>query len=94
MPITPKGQVTRSKQVKPGYEGFEPQIEIAAWSADTEATLPPEQVHFIIHFPADYELPPMVMRFKSPDTIGFLIEEMIKFRRYVWPDSKKVTGEK
>ena len=27
------------------------------------------------------------MRFKSPETIGFLIEELIAYRRHVWPDA-------
>jgi hypothetical protein len=29
-----------------------------------------------------------VMRFKSPDTLGFLIEELAKYRRTVWPDAE------
>lgn len=73
----------------------EPQFEIAAWCRDEEAKLPPEQVHFIIHWPTQLSaLPPMAIRFKSPDTLGFFIEELIRYRREVWKDSEPVTGEK
>lgn len=73
---------------------LEPQVEIAAWCPDENAQMPPEQVHFIIHWPASMkDVPPIVLRFKSPDTIGFFIEELMKYRRVVWPNSEKVTGE-
>ena len=55
--------------------------------------MPPEHVHFIIHLPAVLKMHPMVLRFKSPDTLGFFIEELIRFRRVVWKHSELVTGE-
>ena len=94
MPIKPQAKVTRSSTPKKGYENIvEPQVEVGAWSA-REDGLDPTQVHLIFHFPAQWELPPIVIAFKSPDTIGFIIEELIKFRRFVWKDCKKVEGEK
>lgn len=95
MPIDPRGNVERSDVPKKGYLKIgEPQLEIAAWCRDENAELPPEQVHFIIHWPAQLaDLPPLVIRFKSPDTLGFFIEELIRYRRTVFPDSKKVEGE-
>jgi hypothetical protein len=95
MAIKPRGQVQRSNQPKRAYAKIgEPQFEIAAWCPDDEAKAPPEQVHFIVHWPFQLrDLPPLTIRFKSPDTLGFFIEELIKYRRTVWPDSKKVTGE-
>lgn len=94
--IKPRGQVVRSTMPKAGYAQIgEPQVEIAAWCRDENAELPPEQVHFIFHWPAELaDLPPLMMRFKSPDTLGFFIEELTRYRRTVWPESEKVTGEK
>lgn len=94
--IKPRGQVTRSTKPKAGYVKIgEPQIEITAWCPDENAKLPPEQVHFIVHWPAEMaDLPPLLIRFKSPDTLGFFIEELTRYRRTVWPKSEKVQGEK
>jgi len=94
-PIKPKGKVIRSSAPKKGYLKIgEPQIEIAAWCRDDNAKLHPEQVHFIFHWPAQLaDLPPLVMRFKGPDTLGFFIEELAKYRRMVWPECAPVTGE-
>lgn len=33
---------------------------------------------------------PLVIRFKSPDTLGFVIEELAYYRREVWPDAEKI----
>jgi hypothetical protein len=94
MPIKPRGKVERSSNSRLGYARIgEPQFEITAWCPDEFAKMPPEQVHFIVHLPAVLQAPPMVLRFKSPDTLGFFIEELIKYRRTVWPKSEKVTGE-
>lgn len=95
--IQPRGEVVRSTTPKAAYGKIgEPQVEIAAWCRDEKAELPPEQVHFILHWPVSLgtDMPPVLVRFKSPDTLGFIIEELIKYRRVVWPDSEKVTGEK
>lgn len=96
MSIKPRGKIERSNAPKKGYLKLgEPQVEIAAWCPDDNAQMPPEQVHFIIHWPAPLvDLPPMAIRFKSPYTLGFFIEELIRYRRIVWPTSEKVTGEK
>jgi hypothetical protein len=94
--IKPKGEVIRSNEPKLGYARIgEPQFEIVAWCPDEEAKLPPEQVHFIMHWPARLsDLPPVAIRFKGPDTLGFFIEELIRYRREVWPNSELITGEK
>jgi REP element-mobilizing transposase RayT len=63
------------------------------YSPDDKAQMPPEQVHFIIHLPAQMQAPPLVLRFKSPDTLGFFIEELAKYRREVWKDCEPVIGE-
>lgn len=92
--IKPAGQVTRSTTPRLGYAVIgEPQFEIVAWCPDDEAKLPPEQVHFILHLPAVMNAPPMVLRFKSPRTLGFFIEELIQYRRLVWQSADKVKGE-
>lgn len=92
--IEPRGNVIRSDTPKPGYSRLgEPQIEILAWCPDDKAEKPPEQVHFVMHWPAGIELPPMAIRFKSPDTLGFFIEELTKYRRLVWPGCQPVDGE-
>jgi hypothetical protein len=92
--IQPRGTVERSTTPRSGYVRFgEPVVEILAWCPDAEAKAPPEQVHFVLHYPATMDVPPVLVRFKSPDTLGFIIEELIKYRRVVWPDSQPVTGE-
>ena len=94
--IKPKGKIERSNTLKKAYAILgEPQFEITAWCRDEFAKLPPEQVHFLIHWPVQLaDLPPMAIRFKSPDTLGFFIEELTRYRRLVWPDSEPVAGEK
>lgn len=94
--IKPRGQVERYTTPKPGYTKMgEPQVEIAAWCRDENAKLPPEQVHFILHWPVEFsDMPPMAVRFKSPDTLGFIIEELTKYRRTVWPGCEPVQGER
>lgn len=91
MSIKPRGSVTRTTTPKKAYEKIgEPQIKIAAWCRDDKAKLPPEQVHFIIHWPVGIKWPPMVVRFKSPDTLGFIIEELYRYRKHVWPEAKEI----
>lgn len=96
MPINPRCNVTRSNTPKAGFARLgEPQFEILAWCRDDKAQLPPEQVHFVVHWPAQLaDLPPLAIRFKGPDTLGFFIEELTRYRRVVWPDCEKVEGEK
>jgi len=94
-PIQPRGEVERHSDGRRAYGVIgEPQIEIAAWCPDEFAKEPPEQVHFLLHWPVGVEMPPIAVSWKSPDTLGFTIEELIKYRRTVWPSSKKVEGER
>lgn len=58
------------------------------WCRDDRAELPPEQVHLIQHVRLDDVEFDVLMRFKSPDTLGFLIEELTRYRREVWPESE------
>jgi hypothetical protein len=92
--IKPKANVERYSTPLPAPSTItEPEeIKIAAWSADSKAQVPPEQVHLLMSIPGWRR--PIGLRFKSPDTLGFIIEELIRYRRLVWPESEKVTGEK
>ena len=94
--VKPRGKVSRQHTPKPAhFKIFEPQFEIAAWCKDNQSKTQPEQVHFLIHWPADFEgIPPMAIRFKSPDTLGFLIEELNRYRNTVWPNCAPVKLEK
>ena len=94
--IKPKGSVERSDVPRKGYARIgEPQFEITAWCRDEEAKLPPEQMHFIVHWPAQLaDLPPLAIRFKGSDTLGFFIEELTRYRRMVWPGCEPIAGEK
>lgn len=93
-----RGKITRTNTPKPGYAKIgEPQFEVAAWCPDDKAEAPPEQVHFIIHWPVGFEeMPPMAIRFKSPDSLGFFIEELARYRELVWPGAAPVdvSGDK
>jgi hypothetical protein len=92
--VKPRGEVKRSTTPKKAITSplGEPEIHIAAWCPDDEARLPPEQVH-LVHIIPGLEEYPLIQRFKSPDTLGFLIEELTKYRREVWPDCEPVSGE-
>jgi len=92
--VKPRGKVTRSNTPRATPEYIvEPTIRVATWCPDKEAKEPPEQVHFIIEIPG-LERVPIVMRYKSPDTLGFFIEELTSYRREVWHDCEPVKGEK
>lgn len=84
----PRGTFTRSKNPKRAkfVNLGEPSIEIAAWCPDDKAQKPPEQVHLIHTYPGVNV--PFILRFKSPDTLGFIIEELARYRRLVWPASE------
>jgi hypothetical protein len=92
--VKPRGQVKRSTTPQKAHYAQlgEPAITIAAWCPDDEAKEPPEQVH-LVHVIPGLEEYPLILRFKSPDTLGFLIEELTKYRREVWPDCEPVKGE-
>lgn len=88
--VKARGKVTRSTIPKQAYAQLgEPTVEIAAWCPDSDAKMPPEQVHFIMHLPGLEEIP-LIMRFKSPDTLGFFIEELARYRKVVWPNCDPV----
>lgn len=63
-------------------------IEIGQWCRDSLAELPPEQVHLTMNVRGIKA--PLVVRFKGPDTLGALIEQLIQHRREVWPDAPEV----
>lgn len=91
--VKPRGKVTRSNVPKAGYTRMgEPELEIAVWTHRPNGEPPYEQVHFIMTL-AGLEGVPLVMRFKSPDTLGFLIEEMIRYRKVVWPDAEPINPD-
>ena len=46
-----------------------------------------DEVHLLLQSSAISDMPTPVMRFKGPDTLGFFIEELIAYRRSVWPDA-------
>ena len=66
-------------------------FRVAAWCPDLEAKKPLEQVHFVLNVEGD--LRATVLRFKSPDTIGDLIDQLTEYRRHVWPDAEPIKGE-
>lgn len=86
-----RGSVTRSRTPAGAIESplGEPEITIAAWCPDDKAKMPAEQVHLVNTIPGMEEYP-LIMRFKSPDTLGFLIEELTRYRREVWPDCEPI----
>lgn len=91
--VKARGHVTRSTTPQRAYAQIgEPTVEIVAWCPDNEAKLPPEQVHFIMILPGLEEMP-LVMRFKSPDSLGFFIEELARYRKTVWPNAEPVELE-
>ena len=93
MPIKPRRRVNRlgPHSVKPQQvlhlDDDHPAIEIEAWSPAEDGS-DPTQVHLVIH-PRRHPLP-IVVRFKSPDTLGFLIEELARYRQLVWPAAAPV----
>ena len=77
MTIKPQADYDRYREPKPldGYfitHDFE--LEIGAWSPDRAAQQPPREVHVVIHLNGIGV--PIALRFRGPDTLGFLIEEM------------------
>jgi hypothetical protein len=86
--VKPKGKVFHSSSPKPGLlQVLEVEsLETAVWCPDDQAQQPPEQVHLILKVKGlDY---PFIVRFLGPDTLGFFLEEMSRYRRQVWPDAE------
>jgi hypothetical protein len=90
--VKARGRVTCSNIPKAAYAQLgEPEVEIAVWTPRPDGEPPYEQIHFIMKLPG---FPwPLIMRFKSPDTLGFFIEEPIRYRRIVWPDAEPIKSE-
>lgn len=85
-----RGKTNRHRGFSPGLLHFleSDGFTIASWCRDDKARLPPEQVHLIQHLKLDDIQFDVLMRFKSPDTLGFMIEELARYRREVWPASE------
>lgn len=91
--VKSRGKVRRSckpKSVYPMSLELE-EWEITGWSPDPEAKLPMEQLHIILHVEGLEEYA-FVLRFKSPDSLGFLIEELADYRTQIWPDAEPVSA--
>ena len=78
---------------------LKPEIHAGAWCPDLAAKEPYEEVHLELHVADgqkvygsldDYVLS---LRFKGPDTLASVIEDLIMLRREVWKDCKPITGE-
>lgn len=65
--------------------------KIYAWCPDQHAQQPPEQVHFAFNIEGLRKQ--VLLRFKSPESLGFFIEELTEYRRIVWADAPPVAGE-
>lgn len=89
--IKPKGKVERHVGFSPGLMQFFEidNWQIAAWCKDGKAATPPVQVHLI--FKIKGRPFPFVLRFLGPDTLGFLIEELNRYRSEVWPEAEPVS---
>ena len=85
--------ITQRKGPIPGvlhYKEIE-SFSINAWRPDIEAKMPPEQVHFVLNLKGAVHA--QLLRFKSPDTLGDLIDQLTEYRRLVWPDADPIKGE-
>jgi len=92
MAIKPKGTVKQYIGFQPGLTEFveTKSIEVAAWSpGEPQDEISPTQVHLILDIgDGDTEKIAIVSRFKGPDTLGFLLEELAKYRAEVWPHAE------
>lgn len=92
--IRPRGKVIRSTVPQTAFHPLgEPELQIYAWCPDPDALYPPEQVHLQFKIPGLEDMP-LTARFKTPDTLGFLIEELIHYRRTVWPNCEPVGADR
>jgi hypothetical protein len=68
-----------------GFVAYEIEsFDIGQWCPDPNGVGPPTQVHLTIRIKGlDV---PLVARFKSPMTIGILIEQLTQHSRAVWPN--------
>lgn len=89
--ITPNADITRYKGAQEVHILDIPleEINIRTWHPDRKGEKPAEQVHII--FPVGKT--EMGIRFSRPETLGFIIEELIAYRRLVWPDAETVNAD-
>lgn len=89
----PRGKVKRGgfKRMPASFMEIS-EWSIAAWCRDSLAEMPPEQVHLSLKIKELDEFT-FALRFRSPDTLGFMIEELARYRREVWPDAEKLEVE-
>lgn len=89
--VKSRGTVTRSK-IPQNVAGMAfvklKQFRVAVWTPRPDGQPPYEQVHLLLEIQGLRV--PAVLRFKSPDTLGFIVEELARYRREVWPDAEPV----
>ena len=90
--IKPRANITRQQEVQPVHILDIPieMVSIREWHPDVAGEMPAEQVHLLITLEDKTELG---LRFKSPDTLGFLIEELIAYRSSVWVDAEPINPD-
>jgi len=90
--IKPRAEVNRFSDIS-GVNILDIPLEylsIREWHPDHNAEQPAEEVHVILPLEDGLELG---IRFKSPDTLGFIIEELIAYRKSVWQDADPVNPD-
>ena len=87
---TPGLEVTRETGLSKPHNAFKlDQFNIGAFATNHTDV---DEVHLILR--SDNENTPVgVMMFKSPNSIGFLIEELIAYRKHVWPDAEDINAD-
>lgn len=56
-------------------------LEIAAWTPERDGKGTPTQVHLLINLERPMDDIGIVLRFKGPDTLGVLIEQLQRYKR-------------
>ena len=92
--IKPRADVTRGQEVQPVHILDIPMemVNIREWHPDAAGRMPAEQVHLVITL-EDEDKTELGLRFHSPDTLGFLIEELIAYRKRVWVDAEPINPD-
>ena len=62
---------------------FMNQFRVATFMTDGKT---PDEVHLLLQMKEAADIP-VVARFRTPDGLAALIEELIAYRRAVWPDA-------
>ncbi|MCY3739951.1 MAG: hypothetical protein OXH00_02915 [Candidatus Poribacteria bacterium] len=90
-------EVTRRKSVERpnAYDLPLEMLSIVEWHPDLNAELPPEQVHLVIKLGGESEADKLdlLLRFQSPEALGFVIEELIAYRKRVWADAEPINPD-